>query len=123
MPDIWRIYHVRKCPHTTPVKDKFVLIVCIDITPLGFFINTNISPFILNRPKLLDCQVPIRASDYWFLDHDSYIDCAKLLPFGDDALVDGRELISEEMKKEIKSVVSAATVIEKRYKKLILDNP
>jgi hypothetical protein len=123
MPDIWRIYHVRKCPHTVPAKDKFVLIVCIDVTPLGFFINTNIHPFILNRPNLLDCQVSIKASDYWFLDHDSYIDCTKLFPFGDDTLIDGRELISEGIKKEIKSVVSTAATIEKRYKKLILDKP
>ena len=123
MPDIWRIYHVRNSPHTTPTKDKFVVIVCIDNTPLGFFINSNIHPYVQNRPKLLECQILIRASDNWFLNHDSYIDCTQLYQFGDDNLVDGREIANEEIKNEIKRVVSNATLIEKRYRNSILNNP
>ena len=123
MPDIWRIYHVRNSPHTTPTKDKFVIIVCVDNTPLGFFINSDIHPYIQNHPKLLNCQILIKESEYWFLNHNSYIDCTQLYKFGDDNLVDGREIVSEVIKKEIKRVVSSATMIEKRYRTLILKNP
>jgi hypothetical protein len=123
MPDIWRIYHVKNCPHTTPTKDKFVVIVCEDIEPLGFFINSTVNRFIQNRPKLLNCQVLIKSSDYGFLAQDSYIDCTKLYPFDDEYLVSGRECANDETKKEIKTAVSNAVMLEKRYRDMILNNP
>jgi hypothetical protein len=123
MPDVWRIYHIRNCPHTYPIlKDKFVAIVCRDIEFMGFFINTTINQFIQKRPALLACQVIIQVSDYGFLSHNSYIDCSKLYPFEDVKLVDGRELINNQTKADIKRVISISKTIEKCYLKLILGN-
>ncbi len=47
--------------------------VCI----CSVIINSRINPFVQKRPKLLARQVKISASDYGFLDHDSYINCAQ----------------------------------------------
>jgi hypothetical protein len=121
MPDIWCFYHVKNCPHTRPIpKDKFVAIVCRDSYCLGFLVNTNIHPFIRKQPDLLVCQVKIRASNYRFLDYDSYIDCNDLYPFGDTLLLDSRGLISRQTKIEIIKAVSISKTIEGRYQKLIL---
>lgn len=121
MPAIWCIYHIENCPHTKPTpKDKFVAIVCRDLTPMGFFINTNISRYVQKRPVLRACQVYIKALDYNFLNYNSYIDCSKLLPFEDAHLVGGRWSITTKTKSEIKRAVTNSRTIERRYKKLIL---
>ena len=122
MPDIWRIFHIRNCPHTSPVKDKFVVIVCFDGEPLGFLINSAISNFIKKRPVLLNCQIPIKSSDYWFLDHDSYIDCSRIYPFDELLLDSGRGTISENIQQQIKQAVILSPLIEKHYQKLICSN-
>lgn len=40
------------------------------------FINSEINPFILNRPNLRALQIEIHKSSYSFLEHRSYINCA-----------------------------------------------
>lgn len=40
-------------------------------------INSQINQYIMKRPNLLACQVKLKASDYDFLDHDSYANCAQ----------------------------------------------
>jgi hypothetical protein len=120
MPDIWCFFHVRNCSHTYPPKDKFIAVVCKDSRYMGFLINSEIHPFIQKRPNLLSCQILIKSSDYWFLSHDSYLNCVELYPFDDTDLTDGRELIRDKEKKEIKRVVAKADTIERKYQKLIV---
>ena len=40
-------------------------------------INSEINPYIQCRPRMLSCQVLLKASDYSFLNHDSYANCAQ----------------------------------------------
>lgn len=42
-------------------------------------INSKINQYILKRPKLLSCQVEIRADDYDFLSYDLYVICGQTL--------------------------------------------
>jgi len=118
--NIWRIYHIKNCPFTNPIKDKFILIVCFDGNPFGFLINSKIHPFIQRRPALLSCQISIKSSDYWFLDHDSYIDCSRLFECDEVLLNSGREIVSSEIQGAVKQAVLNSTLIEKYYQDLIL---
>jgi len=67
------------CEFTDPPKDKFVVVVSAGDSPLLFVINSRINPFIQKRPHLLRCQVRMAVSDYPFLDHDSFINCAEAI--------------------------------------------
>ncbi len=40
-------------------------------------INSEINPYILRRPRMLSCQVPLKGDDYDFLSHDSFANCAQ----------------------------------------------
>lgn len=40
-------------------------------------INSEINPYILRRPRMLSCQVPLKSDDYDFLSHDSFANCAQ----------------------------------------------
>lgn len=40
-------------------------------------INSQISQYIHRRPKMLACQVKVKAENYDFLSHDSYVNCAQ----------------------------------------------
>lgn len=122
MSDIWNTFHVPNCQHCHPYKNKFVVISCSDGTCLGFLINTKIANFVLKRPELLKSQVPIKSSDYWYLTHDSYLDCSQLYPFDNDDLNDGRGKLLKSTITSIKSVVSTSTTLEPHYIKLILAN-
>ena len=122
MSNIWRIYRIKNCRYTSPRKLKFIVIVCKDVEHMGFLINTKISPYISNRPHMLECQIALSKSDYGFLFHDSYLDCATIYAFNDDELVVGLEMVNNKTKTEIKEVVSKAKMITKRHKKMILDN-
>ncbi len=121
MPNTWCIYHVENSSHTIPTPmNKFVAIVCRDSKFRGFLINTDINPYILERPALLMCQIDIRASDYRFLDHDSHINCVDLFPFEDNELLNLRCAINIMTKAEIKKAVKDSGLIEGRWEKLIL---
>ena len=121
MPDIWRVYRAHRCRYTKSRTNKFVVIVCKDEYYMGFLVNTRINPYILKRPSLLECQVALSKKDYNFLFYDSYLNCAKLLPFTENELSVGLQVIDNETKAEIQRVVSKAKTIEPRYRKLILD--
>ena len=124
MPNTWCIYHVKNCTHARPApKNKFVAIVCRDLKCMGFLVNSEIYPFILKRPALLACQVKIKALNYSFLDHDSYIDCIDLYDFEDAELLDRLTPINIVTKAEIKRAVKDSETIAPRYQKLILNNP
>lgn len=121
MPNVWHFFHVSKCSHTHPPKDKFVLIVCADSECRGFLVNSDISGFIQKRADMLACQVEIKKSDYYFLVKDSYLDCSQLYPFDDMELLNGRGAVTQGTKAAIKKAVSVAKTIEKRYQDLISD--
>jgi hypothetical protein len=123
MPDVWRIYRVKNCRHTHPPKDKFTIIVCKDDEYLGFLVNSTIAAFIEKNPHLLECQVRLSKLDYGFLFYDSFLDCIRPLPFDEDELVIGLEMINPETKAEIKKVVAKSDTIEKRYIDKILSSP
>lgn len=121
MPSIWYIYHVKNCRHAKPApKDKFVVIVHKDPEPWGFFINTGIRPFVQNQPEMLACQVSIKATDYKYLDHNSYVDCNDLYLFKDTDLTDAKGPVNKKTKADIKKAIAVSKTIVVRHKKLIL---
>jgi hypothetical protein len=124
MPNVWCIYHVKNSPHTRPIpKNKFVVIVCNDDKYYwGFFINTEVREFIKKHQKMLKCQVPIKLSQYSFLDYDSYINCVELYPFDKNKLTDRKSVVNIVTKAEIKKVVKDSETIETYLIKLILQN-
>lgn len=91
-PDDARLAHAKRqlspgrvlfvwCDFTNPPKQKYVVLACPDLLPrpLLLVINSRISEFVRRRPHLLQCQVAIRAADYDWLRHDSYIDCSQAI--------------------------------------------
>ena len=121
MPDIWHIYHVQNCSHVRPTpKNKFVAIVCRDLAPMGFLINSSIHKYIQNRPDLLASQAVIEESNHKCPSHDSYVDCIDLYAFNDTELVEDWGPISKQAMIRIKTAVDNSRTIEVRYKKLIL---
>jgi hypothetical protein len=66
------------------------------------------------------CQVLIKASVYAsLLEHDSYIDCSQLYPFTDMELSKGAP-VNRVIKENIRKAINNSSVIDERYKKLIL---
>jgi len=121
MPDSWCIYYVKDCVHVIPrPKDKYVAIVCVNPCCVGFLINTEIHPFILNKPELSQCHVKISAVNYKFLDHDSYVDCNEPYEFRKRELKEYIKPISAETKSEIIKAVRDSIRIAPRYQKMIL---
>ncbi len=123
MPDVWRIYRIKNCRHTIPIKDKFAVIVCKETDYLAFLVNREIRQFLINRPAMLACQVKLKKADYGFLFQDSYLDCAQLYDFTDSELMTGLGLVTAKTKAEIKVAVKKATTIEQYLINLILDTP
>lgn len=116
----WHIYHILNCRHSNPIKDKFVIVVCVnDDHCLGFFINSRIHPRIQNNAHLLGCQTSIFPSEHRCLSHDSYIDTHKVFKLSFSELNDVKEEISDNAKRALLEAVDYCIVIEKRYKKQI----
>lgn len=62
--------------------EKFIVVAGVDensVLVCTVLINSRINQYIIKRPKLHACQVEIKANDYEFLSHDSYINCAQPL--------------------------------------------
>ncbi|MBW8009961.1 MAG: hypothetical protein FVQ83_01790 [Chloroflexi bacterium] len=81
------------CRHIRNPKNKFVVIVHIDVNDdlvLGFFINSEIYPKISSNPARMACQVELLVKpNYAFLANDSYLDCSEIQEqFGYAELVD-----------------------------------
>lgn len=117
------------CDFTTPSKDKYLVLTCPGSKPLLFIINSEIHPFIEKRPELKKCQIKLNASDYDFLDHDSYINCSKVIDdFTEEDIVnqifhDIRRIqgeLTETTKQEVIKVVESAKTIDKRTKAIII---
>ncbi|MBM3471639.1 MAG: hypothetical protein FJX75_00020 [Armatimonadetes bacterium] len=80
------------CDFTTPPKPKYAVVVCTDPEPLLFLVNSRINPFIQRHPDLLAGQVPLKAADYPFLRHDSFLDCSEVKRFADPGEIAGQLL-------------------------------
>jgi len=117
---LWQVYHVTNCRHTSPPKDKFVVIVHIDGNALGVFINTRISSWIQARPNLIVCETTISAAEHPFLNYDSWVDCQDLYPYTDAELVSGRGIVSETAKCSILNAIHLCPKLERKYKNAIL---
>lgn len=119
--ELWQVYYLF-CNHTKPLpKYKFVVIACIDDTPMGFLINSKINQFIYRRPKLLVCEVKLEQIDHDFLSYNSYLDCRDIFPFETSELTDLRGTIHDSAKGSILTAVSACPVLPTRYKQMIIE--
>ena len=67
--------------------EKFLVVAGMDrnkILVCSVMINSRINQYILKRPKMLACQIELKAIDYQFLSHDSYANCAQPIKVGFD---------------------------------------
>jgi hypothetical protein len=118
---LWHIYFVPNCAFTKPIKDKYVIPVCIyNKKIMGFLINSEITNYVRNRPELLDCEAPLKAFDHSALKHDSIVDCHTIFPFNDWDFQGERGEVSPDAKKQILRAVKLCPSLENKYKKLIL---
>ncbi len=118
------------CHFTTPPKDKYLLVASTNPRPLCLVINSEIRDFILRRPHLHSCQVPLQKADYNFFDHDSYVDCLDAITdFNHDDIekqlvADMRRIkgiINFVTRADIVKAVTAAQTIPLREKTWILN--
>jgi hypothetical protein len=96
------------CPFTHPHKEKYLVLACGGDMPLIFVINSQISAYIQKR-GLEQMQVLLRASEYAFLDHDSYVDCSN--PRNDLSNADILKQILPDMSR-VKGELNAASKAE-----------
>lgn len=113
----------------TITKPKFLILVAIDDPEyLSFLINSEINPFIANKPDLLQCQVSIDANSHDFLDHDSHIACHEIFAMkredvikaliADPSAIKGN--ISTIICDQIKAAVKIAKTIDNDKKNRII---
>jgi len=60
--------------------EKFLIIAGVAddrILVCSVMINSEINQYIQRRPGMLSCQVPLKSTDYEFLSHDSFANCAQ----------------------------------------------
>jgi ferredoxin len=124
----WQILRLF-CRFTTPPKNKHTLIVCIYPRPLFFMVNSKIHPYVKGRSYLKSCQVLLKASQHFFLAHDSYVDCRDVCTnFSLDDIVTQvhadrqrvKGFISEEAQEQVIAAIKVCPILEKQYKNLIL---
>ena len=125
----WQILRLF-CQFTTPPKNKHLLMVCVQPHPLFFMVNSKIHPYIKTRPYLKSCQVLLKTSQHFFLAHDSFVDCREVCTnFSLEEVVAQaytnrqrmKGFISEEAQEQVIAAIKVCPVLEKQYKKLILD--
>jgi hypothetical protein len=75
---------------TDPPKPKYVLVACLEPTPVLLLINSRLNPNVESDPARAGCHLRLNASDYPFLDHDSFLDCSKAYNLADDTEVAGQ---------------------------------
>ncbi len=118
------------CAFTAPHKNKFLALAFLsaDGDTLMFVINSKVPWFVQNSPALLSCQIKMNSLDYPFLDHDSYIDCARArdaFAYEDIEcqIVDDPTRIKGELtpntKSEVLNAVRSACTLSRHHKRLI----
>ena len=119
------------CGFTNPQKEKYLVLACPGTRPLLFVINSGIHPFIARQPDLLKCQVWLSTSDYNFLEHDSFVNCAEVIDEFDESEI--REQILADVgrirgelnittKRAIVQAVQGSKTVSARHKRLIIDS-
>src|SRR3989338_3886355 len=120
--------HLR-CDFFAPPKHKFLLLGCIEPEPIVFTINARVSPYIVARQHLAQCQVMLYQSDHSFLKYDSFLDCTTAIrDFGLDDLTaqlvadfsNIKSRLTEIDREAVIKAVSRSVTLEERVKKLIL---
>jgi hypothetical protein len=120
-PQQWQVYLVANCRHAKPIpKTKFVVLACEDGDWHGFFINSAIRNFILNRPTLHQCEALIAAHEHAFLSRDSYVDCTTIYPFMASELAGFMGILSANAITDVRGAVANCPVLLRHYKSLIL---
>jgi len=115
---------------TDPHKDKYLVLVHQDAEPLLFVINSRVSEFIRSQPDLLQSQIPLKVSDYAFLDHDSFLNCGQVITEFDEAGI--RQQVEAQVgrlrgelnattKADIIGVVQVAKTLSPNEKRLIIE--
>lgn len=68
---------------------KFFVVIGVseDCVVGFFFINSNITPAIMNKPEQLNMQYLLKRKDYDFLRYDSFLCCTNILPIDKSELV------------------------------------
>lgn len=118
LPKIWSVYYFF-CTHTTPQKNKFIVITFYDVKPMGFLINSEIHPFIANKYHLRVCQVPLAQENHSFLNHDSYLDCQEVFPLTGLDQLDYRGEIHLDVRPLILAAVTKCPVLLVKHKEAI----
>jgi hypothetical protein len=116
------------CEFTNPPKPKYLVVACLDTGPLLLVINSEIHPYIAGKPELKKCQVKLRASDYSFLDHDSFVNCAEVIDSLSEAEIRKQIVadvgrmkgqLNQTTKEAIITAVKGAKSVSRYHKKLI----
>ncbi len=115
----WQVYFIYNCRLTDPPKDKFVIITCFNPNPCGFFINTELTQFTKNSPRLRPCHILIAAIEHPFLQYDSWVDCQDVKSFQEAELFSLRGTVSASTKQAVLNAVEICPVLRRRFKNLI----
>ena len=116
------------CDFTTPPKPKFAVLVCADPESLLFLVNSRVNAFVERRPDLLACQLRLKATDYPFLRHDSFLDCAEVRRFADPEAVAGQLVadltrtkgeLTEDTVGSLLGIVRASRTLSRVHKRAI----
>ena len=115
------------CHFTNPPKDKYLVLASVDPRPLVLVTNSAIHPFIRRNPHLLQCQVRLKAAEYAFLSHDSFVDCSRVYWFDSkeisaQLLVDANRVkgeLSAASRAKITHAVQSASTLSPLHKRLI----
>jgi hypothetical protein len=70
--------------NTTPPKEKRFIVVGLSDDSIALavvYINTEINPFIANRPDLNRLQLELKQKNRSILNYDSFVDCTKIFEF------------------------------------------
>lgn len=117
-----------KVHDTFPPKIKVFIIIgqTIDGFSLAtLYVNSNVNININFSKELANLQIPISIKEYNFLDHDSFVDCSKLMMKDraeieqiisnrPEAFVDD---LSEDQIKYFREIIRKSTTIKGKLKK------
>lgn len=112
-------------------KPKFLVLVGEkDPDLLTFIVNSEINPFIANKPALAQCQVSIDQASHPFLSHDSHLACHDVLVLSkadvlkaltaDISAIKGE--ISQGVRDQVVAAVKFAKTLDPTTKQLIIES-
>lgn len=98
--------------------EKFIVVAGVDedkILVCSVMINSRISQYIQKRPHMFACQVEVKAEDYDFLSHDSYVNCAQPIKASFDYFKDDVQkycglLSSEDLEFVREAIINSGTL-------------